>query len=284
MTRKKTAKTILRSAGSTPAVARSGNASAKSNARARRRSLRLHGSIARDLGVLIVSGRYKPGELLNGEIAASDRLQVSRGAYREAVRILAAKGLVESRPKVGTRVSQPERWHLLDPDVLSWIFEFEPDERLLTDLFELRKIVEPEAAALAAMRRTDEDVDAMARALDGMARHTLAVEAGRLADQEFHSVLLRASGNAFIVSLTSGVGAAISWTTIFKQRENPLSRDPVPDHRSVYEAVKAADPEAAHAAMANLVDLAFLDTTNSRRTRKKALPDSDQSSQKLKYR
>ncbi|HZD53500.1 MAG TPA: GntR family transcriptional regulator, partial [Woeseiaceae bacterium] len=87
------------------------------DARARRRALRLHGSIARDLGVLIVSGRYKPGELLNGEVSASDRLQVSRGAYREAVRILAAKGLVESRPKVGTRVSQPEHWHLLDPDV-----------------------------------------------------------------------------------------------------------------------------------------------------------------------
>ena len=112
--------------------------SPKSNARMRRRSLRLHGTIARDLGVLIVSGRYKPGELLNGEIAASDQLHVSRGAYREAVRILAAKGLVESRPKVGTRISQPERWHLLDPDVLSWIFEFEPDDSLLNGLFELR--------------------------------------------------------------------------------------------------------------------------------------------------
>ena len=90
---------------------------------------------------MIVSGRYKPGDLLNGEIAASDRLHVSRGAYREAVRILAAKGLVESRPKVGTRVSQQEHWHLLDPDVLAWIFEFEPAESLLTSLFELRRIV-----------------------------------------------------------------------------------------------------------------------------------------------
>ncbi|MGH8166054.1 MAG: FadR/GntR family transcriptional regulator [Woeseiaceae bacterium] len=264
------AKATRRAPARTATAINPGKASPKSNARERRRLLRLHGSIARDLGVLIVSGRYKPGDLLNGEIAASDRLQVSRGAYREAVRILAAKGLVESRPKVGTRVSQPGRWHLLDPDVLSWIFEFEPDEKLLKDLFELRRIVEPEAAALAALRRTDEHVEAMALALDGMAKHTLAVEAGRLADQDFHSALLRASGNAFIVSLTSGVGAAISWTTIFKQRENPLSRDPVPDHKSVYNAVKAGDPEAAHKAMANLVDLALLDTTNSRRARKKS--------------
>jgi DNA-binding FadR family transcriptional regulator len=269
MTSRKPKKSMRRVTAGQRAATKTAKLSPKSNARERRRLLRLHGSIARDLGVLIVSGRYKPGDLLNGEIAASDRLQVSRGAYREAVRILAAKGLVESRPKVGTRVSQPGRWHLLDPDVLSWIFEFEPDDKLLTDLFELRKIVEPEAAALAALRRSDQDVEAMATALDGMAKHTLAVEAGRLADQEFHSALLRASGNAFIVSLTSGVGAAISWTTIFKQRENPLSRDPMPDHTSVYEAVKAADPEAAHKAMENLVDLALLDTTNSRRAGKK---------------
>src|SRR3569623_3291095 len=94
------------------------------DARARRKSLRIHGTIARDLGILIVSGRYKPGEVLNGEVAASDRLHVSRTAYREAVRILSAKGLVESRPKTGTRVSEREKWHLLDPDVLSRIVEF----------------------------------------------------------------------------------------------------------------------------------------------------------------
>ena len=245
-------------------------AMAKVNARARRKSLRLHGTIARDLGVLIVSGRYKPGDILNGEIDASDRLQVSRTAYREAVRILSAKGLVESRPKVGTRVSPQSRWHMLDPDVLSWIFEFEPDETLLANLFELRKIVEPEAAALAASRRTDEELEIMQRALQGMEQHTLASEAGRLADQEFHSAMLKATGNAFIVSLTSGVGAAISWTTIFKQRHNPLRRDPLPDHVRVYDAIKASDPTAAHAAMLSLVELAQLDTINARKPKAKA--------------
>ncbi len=234
------------------------------HARGRRKALRLHGSIARDLGVQIVSGRYKAGDILNGEIDASDRLKVSRTAYREAVRILAAKGLVESRPKVGTKVSAPERWHLLDPDVLSWIFEYEPEDKLLNGLFELRRIVEPQAAALAATRRSDADLEAMAQALSGMGEHSLAVEAGRIADQNFHSALLRASGNAFIVSLTSGVAAAVSWTTIFKQRDKPLVRDPLPDHVRVYEAVKAKDPKAAQEAMTALVDLALLDTTNAR--------------------
>src|SRR5262245_56428981 len=62
-------------------------------------ALRLHGSIARDLGVAIVSGRYRPGDILGGEVESSEELRVSRTAYREAVRILSAKGLVESRPR-----------------------------------------------------------------------------------------------------------------------------------------------------------------------------------------
>lgn len=226
--------------------------------------LRIHGTIARDLGIHIVSGRYRPGEVLNGEIEASDRLSVSRTAYREALRMLSAKGLVESRPKTGTRVSPRAKWHLLDPDVLSWIFENEPAPELLASLFELRKIVEPEAARLAAERRTDTHVAAMAKALDGMAAHTLATEEGRRADQEFHAALLDASGNPFLVTLTSGVGAAVAWTTIFKQRNSPLRRDPVPDHQRVYDAIAAGDPEGAHAAMAHLVDMAFLDTTRSK--------------------
>lgn len=241
---------------------------ARSEAVARRKSLRLHGAIARDLGVQIVCGRYRPGHILKGEIDASDRLKVSRTAYREAVRILAAKGLVESRPKVGTRVSRPEQWHLLDPDVLSWIFEQEPDDRLVNGLFELRRIVEPQAAALAAERRTEADLAAMAQALQGMADHTLAVDAGRAADRNFHSALLRASGNAFVASLISGIAAAVTWTTIFKQRHHQLARDPLPDHVRVYEAVRAGNPAAAQKAMTALLDLALLDTTGTRGPRK----------------
>src|SRR5437868_9364710 len=128
-------------------------------------TLRIPGRIARDLGVKIVSGKLKPGTVLDGEIAASGQRQVSRSAYREAVRILTAKGLVRSKPKAGTRVNDRAIWHLLDPDVLSWIFQVEPDRDLLVDLFELRKMVEPEAAALAAKRRTPRHLKLMAGAL-----------------------------------------------------------------------------------------------------------------------
>src|SRR6186713_438829 len=182
---------------------------AGSGVHTQRKSLRLHGSIARDLGVLIVSGRYRPGHILDGEVEASEQRKVSRTAYREALRILAAKGLVNSRPRVGTRVSALEQWQLLDPDVLAWAFSAEPEPEVLHGLFELRSIVEPAAAALAATRRSPKHLESMRQALETMARHTLHVAAGRIADQQFHAALLRASNNPFIVSLTKGVTAAV---------------------------------------------------------------------------
>jgi DNA-binding FadR family transcriptional regulator len=225
--------------------------------------LRIPGAIAHDLGIKIVSGRFKPGTVLEGEVAASGQRKVSRSAYREAMRILIAKGLVESKPKLGTRVSDTGRWHLLDPDVLSWIFEGEPSNPQLAGLFELRNIVEPEVAALAATRRSESHLAEMAAALAAMARHTIRTQEGRLADQQFHAALLAASGNPFLGSLTSGIAAAIAWTTVFKQRLQPLRRDPVPDHAKVYDAVMARNAVAARRAMRELVDLAFLDTANA---------------------
>ena len=202
---------------------------------------------------------------MDGEIAASDRRKVSRSAYREAVRILTAKGLVRSKPKTGTWVSRRRDWHLLDPDVLSWIFQAEPDYGLLVNLFELRRMVEPEAAALAAQRRSAADLKSMSQALAGMANFTLMTKVGRDADQDFHAALLDASGNDFLATLTASITAAVTWSTLFKQRMEPLKRDSVPDHRKVYDAVAAGDPAAARKAMAELVDLAFLDTTNAQK-------------------
>lgn len=222
--------------------------------------LRIHGTVARDLGISIVSGHYQPGAVLDNEVSASDQLKVSRTAYREAVRILSAKGLVEARPKIGTRVSRRKNWHLLDPDVLSWMFQSEPDPLLLENLFELRRIIEPEAAGLAAERRSSDHLRDMEQALENMRKHTLATEDGRAADQLFHSTMLEATGNAFLASLTSGVEAAVAWTTEFKQRKSPLLRDPVPDHERVFDALAASDAAAARAAMRELVDQAFVDT------------------------
>jgi len=229
------------------------------------KALRLHGTIARKLGIAIVSRQYQPGEILDGEVASSEQFAVSRTAYREAVRILAAKGLVDARPKVGTRINPQAKWNLLDPDVLKWTFDSEPDVQLLNSLFELRNVVESAAAGLAAERRTSAHLKSMRMALNGMAKYTLATPAGRQADLDFHAALLEATHNPYIISLTSGVSAAVRITTIFKQRKRPLRRDPLPDHLRVFEAIAERAPGEAQAAMSDLIALARADTPVSRR-------------------
>lgn len=224
---------------------------------------RLHGAIAHHLGTAIVGGAIQPGERLTPEVANAAALDVSRTAYREAVRELMAKGLVESRTKAGTRVLPRKRWNLLDPDVLAWAFSGEPDPAFVRDLFELRAIVEPAAARLAAERRDQEQVKTMRTALADMRRHTLATDAGRAADREFHDAILQASHNDALITLSASIGAAVSWTTQFKQRTRRLPRDPVPDHARVADAIAAGDPDAAERAMRALVALALDDTRHA---------------------
>jgi DNA-binding FadR family transcriptional regulator len=211
--------------------------------------------------VEIVSGQLLPGAALEDEVTASARLKVSRSAYREAIRTLAAKGLVESRPKTGTQVMPRARWRLLDPDVLAWMFESgRPSPAFVASLFELRMMVEPPAAALAAERRTVEDLARMRRALQEMERWSLAEEQGRIADRDFHDAVLAATRNEPLMALSSTIGSAVRWTTIFKQRRRKLPRDPMPEHWRVFDAVAAGGAEAARAAMQALVAQALEDT------------------------
>lgn len=227
--------------------------------RVTRDPLRVHGTIARAIGMSIVSGRLRSGHVLDGEIEASSQWKVSRTAYREAIRILSAKGLIQSRPRTGTRVCAISDWHLLDPDVLAWMFTGVPRPEVIHGLFELRTIVEPAAAALAATRRTQLHLNAMRSALDAMAFHSLHKAEGREADKAFHAALLAATANPFVVSLTKGVTGAVNALTEFKQRLAKIERDPVPDHLRVFDAIAAKDADAARDAMIRLIRLAVLD-------------------------
>jgi DNA-binding FadR family transcriptional regulator len=235
--------------------------------RVTRNPLRVHGAVAREIGVAIVSGRLRPGRVLDTEIEASSRRKVSRTAYREAIRILSAKGLIHSRPRTGTRVSEVSTWHLLDPDVLRWMFVGVPKPEVLHGLFELRTLVEPAAAALAARRRRQSHLAEMRRALDGMTRHTLHEPEGREADKAFHAALLAATCNPFVISMTNGVTAAVNALTEFKLRLAKVNRDPVPDHVRVYDAIAAKDEDAARDAMIRLIRLAIFDMPAKQRPR-----------------
>lgn len=212
------------------------------------------------LGERIVTGSIAVGDILPGEIETAERLAVSRGTYREAIKMLAAKGLVESRPKTGTRVMERAQWALLDPDVLRWAFTGRPDPQFVRDLFEMRALVEPAIAGLAAIRRNADQLDRMGAALDTMGAKGLGVAAGREADRVFHETLLIAAANEVMMTLAASIGAAVAYTTLFKQRAAGFPRDPMPDHRRVFEAISARDAAGAETAMRDLLRLAQHDT------------------------
>ncbi len=224
------------------------------------RPVGIRSGIAHDLGVAIVSGRMAPGTPLLSEERFSAENNVSRGAYREAIRVLAAKGLVQNRVKSSTLVTERSRWSMLDLDVLGWMFEAGPDPEFIRGIFELRSIVEPSAAALAARRRTSRQLAQMGHALEEMGRHGLLTTEGRAADKTFHLLILEATRNEPLVTLSNSIAAAIEWTTRFARDEGKQNRDPMPDHHAVYEAFVAGNGAAAAAAMSVLVDNAFADT------------------------
>ena len=177
--------------------------------------------------------------------------------------MLIAKGLVESRPHLGTHVTDRRRWQILDPDVLRWAFDSGPSLSFIQELFELRAILEPHAAELAARRRTAQQLTSMGDALEEMARHGLACAEGRAADERFHEAILAATGNQALMTLSASICAAIHWTTYFKYRSQKPPRDAIPDHRKLYAAIVAKDGDRAARAAEELIQLALADTRAS---------------------
>jgi DNA-binding FadR family transcriptional regulator len=222
-----------------------------------------HLSLAQRLGTAIVIGQHPPGSVLPGEIELAEGFGVSRSVIRESLRMLAAKGLVESRPKTGTRVRERAAWNLLDPELLGWMFEGAPPLGFVRSLFQLRLIVEPAAAELAAELRTGKQLGAMGYALETMAQHGLATDIGRAADQQFHAVILEATGNELLVSLSASIAAAVRWTTFFKYRRDKHPRDPMPEHRTLFEAIADRDAAGAGEATRALIRQAQRDTESA---------------------
>lgn len=227
---------------------------------AAKRSRPAHLSLAQQLGVDIVTGKHLPGSILPNEIELASARGVSRSVIREALRTLAAKGLVESRPKTGTRVRERYDWNLLDPELLGWMFEGAPSLPFVRSLFQLRLIVEPAAAELAAVGRSARQLSAMGHALETMAQHGLANETGRAADHQFHALILQATNNELLVSLSASIAAAVRWTTFFKYRHEKQPRDPMPEHHALFEAIANGDAAGARDATLTLVRQAQLDT------------------------
>jgi DNA-binding FadR family transcriptional regulator len=213
----------------------------------------VHAAIANEIGLRIVRGDYPPGTILPNEAKWSETFNVSRSAVRESIKILMAKGLLSSRPKVGSRVEPRERWNLLDRDVLSWYASAPNHEKFLKTVQEFRYIVEPEAAALAAARRTEPQMTEIARACRDMGAANTLTERTE-ADTRFHMAILRASANELLIPLGVLIESALDHLFIYVTREVNDLQYAFHLHENIARQIEAEQPEAARMAVRRLLE------------------------------
>jgi DNA-binding FadR family transcriptional regulator len=209
----------------------------------------------------ILSGQIPVGSTINVAELQAD-LGVSLTAVREALKVLTAKGLVDARQKRGTFVRPRSDWNLLDADMIRWHFDDDVRPELLEELHEVRGIVEPAAARLAAVRADHNNLRALDEALEAMSTATddlAAVDA----DLAFHKALLAATGNELLTKMEVIMETGLADRDRLVHRVKPTD-DPIPIHRAVLEAVRAKDPDAAELAMRQLLAKAAEDLSEVR--------------------
>ncbi len=212
----------------------------------------VHASLAAEIGQRIVRGDYPPGTILPNEQQWSQIFEVSRSAVREAIKMLTAKSLLSSRPKVGSWVEPRERWNLLDRDVLSWYSSLPNRAPFLKTVQEFRYIIEPEATALAATRRTDEQMAEITNACVEMGNADSLPDRTK-ADTRFHVAILRASGNELLVPLGVLIESALDQLFVFVTREANDLRHAQELHEDIEKCIRLRRPEAARRAVRRLL-------------------------------
>jgi GntR family transcriptional regulator, galactonate operon transcriptional repressor len=226
--------------------------------------------IADELGRRIVANIYPVGSVLPTELELCQTLAVSRPALREAIQMLATRGLIISRRKTGTLVRPRTAWNMLDAEVLAWHLRALPSDAFVKDLFELRKIVEPAASALAAERRSDEQAERLATALTDLVRFQDGSGDIMAADLRFHRAILEAANNHFLASFGALIGSSLlasfqlTWTARLRTPDYALQQ-----HKDVLDAIRNRKAEAAHAAMQQLLVSAIADVEEALRQRQR---------------
>jgi len=208
-----------------------------------------------DLGLSIVSGRQQQGSLLPGDSELIERYGVSRTVLREALKTLSAKGLVQAKARIGTRVRERADWNFFDPDVLIWHARNGFTPEFLSHLGEMRLALESEAASLAAIRRTPAQLEAIWGHVYRMSVPEIAPQEFVRADLGLHLAIAEAAGNPFFLSISTLIEVAlVAMLTVSSPVENAerLAQS-VKQHRAIAEAIEARDPDTARAAMRAVV-------------------------------
>lgn len=236
----------------------------------------LQSYVLHELGQLIVAGRVPPGDPLPTEPQLAEEFGVGVSVIREATRGLAAKGLVQARARLGTRVRPQSEWHMLDPDILSWHLTAEPDHDLLRDFEEFRLMVEPAGARLAAQRATPADREAVVRALERMRASVDSPEDYFAADLDFHSLLLNATHNRMLQGLQEAVRSALVLRHANVSPVLTSLQESLPYHEHVLEAVENGQPDTAAQQMHELLGLTGRDDARLREERPRKAPASEE--------
>ena len=225
-----------------------------------------HSYVINDIGVGIVSGRFPVGSILPNDAAMMGEYGVSRTVLREALKTLEAKGLVEARPKVGTRVLPRNRWNLFDAQVLSWHFEAEPDLQFLESLYDTRLALELRAADLAARHRNSDHIRLLKYWAHQMEMSFDTPEPFALAELEFHRIIAEASANPFLRSIGGIVELAMTLTMSAASGDAEGERGwrsaGYEQHHQLALAIEASDPETACASISGIIQ-SGLDTARA---------------------
>lgn len=203
----------------------------------------------------ITSGEWAVGSVIPTEHELAESFGVSRSAIRESLRTLKAKGIVESRQKAGTRVLPRFSWNMLDGEVLAWILSLSTAANWFEKLMQVRMIVEPAAAAVAAEVATDNQIAAIERAYRQMDAAGSDVEAFREPDLEFHRAVLSATQNEFLIAFGHLVEASLSVSMDASTRSPGAPRRSLGLHRKILDGIWERDPERARTATVELLTL-----------------------------
>jgi DNA-binding FadR family transcriptional regulator len=213
----------------------------------------LHGEVVYTIGRRIVSGELKPGDPLPAESELTADFGASRTVMREAVRVLAAKGLVEAKPKTGTRVRQRDEWNILDPDVLSWRLGATHDMQLYAEMTEVRLAIEPVATRLAATRMSEDELAAVEDAYRAMEAGLTNQAAYLAADLTFHDRILAGCHNELLTHLGVVLRAVLQNTFELTTRPRSSRKRALPLHKAIVDGLAARDGNQAETAARALI-------------------------------
>ncbi|NUF22132.1 FadR family transcriptional regulator [Acinetobacter oleivorans] len=213
-----------------------------------------HALIVQQLGLKIVSGEISENEKLPSEVDLCEEYKVSRPVFREAIRVLNAKGLTYSRPKIGTVVRPKDEWHLLDPDVLFWLIQTTPEHEFFKTLSTVRRVLEPELAYIAASTANEEDIERIKNAYDGMEKAT-TVEEFIEPDIQFHLAIAKATHNDLLAYMSKMLVLPLQQSIQVTSLRPNLQGHSLPRHKAILTAIENKDPlSARHASLVQLDD------------------------------